>query len=173
MADGDGLDPTLTGFGESQVMGHIRPPFEKGGDRVFKINRRSGYYQKADECQHRVYVLDEDWSTVTCDACGEKLDPFAVLMHHAVWEERMDGRRHEIERAEEWMLKESLRRLRRLVDTTDEERAEVIALLDDWRTKAEDMREPANRIEAAVRARKNAKAAARMEKKIALRRKKP
>lgn len=169
MSDDDHLDFTQTGFGETKVVAHIRPPLEEGSERVFQIKRRTGYYGDGDTCRHLRYFLNEEWSTVKCVECGERLDPFAVLMHHATWEVRMDNRRVEVERAEEWMLRESLRRLRRLVDTTDDERAEVVRVLDDYRTKLDDLRETAHRIEPLVRKRQDAKSAARREKRRSIR----
>lgn len=43
---------------------------------------------RADRCQHKHMTVDEDLSEVTCDDCGAKLNPVAVLTRFAREESR-------------------------------------------------------------------------------------
>src|SRR5690606_10949010 len=83
-----------------RIVGAIEPNPE-GGEPLFTIVRRGDTPPpNVRACPHPRYLLDEEWSTVTCGRCGERLDPFAVLLNYAVWWQRFDNHRAVVEQAE-------------------------------------------------------------------------
>lgn len=80
-------------------------------------------------CQHEHFELDDQWKTVTCTDCGERLDPFAVLAAHARWWRQLERKKLSADAATRTMITENLRRLRRLRDVTDLEISQIDELL--------------------------------------------
>lgn len=142
---------------EGFVMAVIIPGPE-GESPTFKILRDHQRDENIRPCDHRSFVLDEKWMTVTCGECGDRVDAFAALMKYADWWQKMESRRAQMEEAEKNMLRESLRRLSRLRAATEEERdeiARVIGWAGDSKPVAE-LREVERRIDRAIRERKRA-----------------
>lgn len=103
-------------------------------------------------CDHGRFVLDDEWLTVTCGECGERLDPYAVLRRHAVWWEEFAHREARAEEAEKRFHVEELRRLRRLRGTSPEDVAAIDAALGQaWRHSAHDLAALSRRIERGAR----------------------
>lgn len=44
--------------------------------------KRKDVYDRMRGCQHRQKVLDDKLRIVTCDECGERMDPFETLNEH-------------------------------------------------------------------------------------------
>ena len=147
-----------------RVVGRIEKAPDDTGRPRFKVVHGSPYTDKREGCTHRTYELHVRWRIVKCVECGAALDPFAVLMRYAEWQQEIEHHKHAAQAAEMKLLRENLRRLRRLVDTTDEEIAEIDAVLADSHqgdengfVVIESAREVGRRIEGAVRERKREK----------------
>lgn len=137
-----------------EVVGSVEPDV----GRVFTV--LTLYDER--RCPHLAYELDPQWRKVYCARCGDELDPFAVLMQFAEIDKRRDQHRLAVEQAEKKMLVQSLRRLRRLRDSTEEEREEIGSVLErHWSAKLDELREIDRRIESAVRERKRLRREAR------------
>lgn len=83
----------------------LNPPPEPEPTKLFTVVERGGYLSLLDRetmagvrpCEHRSYILDDEWSTVTCGECKAKLDPYAVLRQHAkIWQKIRSERAHYI-----------------------------------------------------------------------------
>lgn len=139
-----------------EVVGSIEPT--PTPVRVFTVLSKYEGRANEEKCPHFAYQLDPEWRKVYCARCGDELDPFAVLMQFA----EIDKRRVAVEQAEKKMLVQSLRRLRRLRDSTEEEREEIGSVLErHWSAKLDELREIDRRIESAVRERKRLRREAR------------
>ena len=133
---------------DGHVVGSIAPGPDTASPPLFKVIPSGMEKYDKDVCQHSAFKLSEKWSAVTCGHCGERLDPFAVLMQYAAWWQTFDNRRMEAESAEKRMHEANLRRLKRLRYVTDEEREEIAAALDDWpHPRLGELREMSRRIE--------------------------
>ncbi len=125
----------------------------------FEIIRRSGVASPDEDvrpCEHGKFILDEEWATVTCGKCKQRVDPFAALMYYArFYQERIAWRFRELESSEKSLHQAELKRLSRLRDATDEEKREISGLTD-WHSKAtlDDLREAVQRIGRAIQTRK-------------------
>lgn len=60
-------------------------------------------------CTHPRYVLDDEWMTVTCDVCKERLEPYAVLRANAGYCAKIRRERMLTEQAEWRFLAASCR----------------------------------------------------------------
>ena len=146
------------------VVGVIHRAKDDTEKPEFEIIRRdtSGWASPPPEsvraCQHGKFILDEQWATVTCGRCGEKVDPFSALMHYAQNYQAIERRHEQMVAAETGMHKEELKRLARLRDATDEDRREV-ERLTGWSFKGgvNELREAARRIRREISDRKHAK----------------
>jgi hypothetical protein len=99
-------------------------------------------------CEHRRFTLDEKWSTVTCQDCGERIDPFAALLYFCERWEDFERKRQQFIEARKRLYIASLQRLRKRVKLTPEERAEVDALLKrQWSATLEELVEVDTRLE--------------------------
>ena len=122
---------------------------------LFKVERGGMYEFDPDNCQHGPFILNDKWKVITCDTCGEKLDPYAVVSQYAEWWDRFASRKAGAEVAEKNMYVANLRRMRRLRSVTEEERDEMDGVLTSvWNAKRDDCMEMSVRIERAIRERK-------------------
>lgn len=100
---------------------------------MFRIVRRHdpvggrGVGPNVRPCEHPHFVLDEKFSTVTCEKCGERLQPFDILLQHAEYWERMLRDRDAAYEAHERLLVEQMRRLIALKSVSAEERSALEA----------------------------------------------
>lgn len=141
-----------------EIVGSIKSLPERP---VFEIVGRDQTWTSRPEvrpCDHPGFILDAKWASVTCNACGERLDPFAVLMMSAEWSKRLEDQRQELEYAEKRVHLATLQKLSLDPDITGEEEV----LIDNLRVARrsvtlEDARAAAEQIAAAVRERRVAR----------------
>lgn len=113
---------------EAAIAGEIGPE----GRSRFRIVRQHQSYQigaNVRPCEHRHVVLDERFSTVTCEKCGERLQAFDILLRSAEWWEELLRTRDNAARAEERLAVAEMRRLAALRYVSDDERAELEAAI--------------------------------------------
>jgi hypothetical protein len=125
----------------------------------FTIVRRDLYPgQNERKCEHGKFILDEQWATVECGLCGERVEPFAALMSLATHWQRIEQARYRAIEAEKATHRAELKRLSRLRDATDEEKAEIQRLAGwGFGGTVKDLREATSRIGRAISTRKMAK----------------
>lgn len=76
-------------------------------------------------CEHHAVTLDEEMMTATCQKCGERVEPFAVLLRYAREFERHRNNWRTTQNAHRQLLVAELREMRERRALTSEERAEV------------------------------------------------
>ena len=154
---------------DCSVIGEIRPD-PAGGPPLFKVIRREAgrWSQPESGCKHGNFKLDEKWSEVTCGECEERLNAFDVLLRYAEWEERYRVDMGAKERAERSLLRESLRRLKRLRDTAPDEQEEIQVILDRYEVPLSELRELDRRVTSAVSERKMDRRVTRDRKSLGL-----
>ena len=119
---------------EGFVIGKILPAKSDTDKPEFEIIRRAGFKEPDADvrpCAHGKFILDEQWSTVTCGKCREKVDPFSALMYYALNYEATRREHQRLIEQEKSTRTEELRRLGRLRDASDDNRAEI-ARLTGW-----------------------------------------
>lgn len=145
---------------DQKIAGVIRPAREDGTP-VFEIIRRDHWMSPPEgvrPCEHGRFILDEQWATVTCKDCGEKVDPFSALMWYARNYQEVRRERERMLEAKKGLMIAELRRLSKLRDATDAEREEIAGIVrSPYRAKLEDCQEAVTRIQMAIRQRKDAK----------------
>jgi len=154
------MDDRETGF----VAGMIFPT-PAGSKPLFKIIRdHERPPEKIRPCDHPNFVLDQKWATITCGECGQKLDPFSVMMCYAEWWNEMQRHSSHMKEAEKQLHIAELRRLRKLRDTTPDEVAEIEkAMADRWSLTLEEAKEIRDRLEKTSNQRRYARRAARRQ----------
>lgn len=60
-------------------------------------------------CSHPTYSLDDQWNTVHCAKCKERLDPYVILRSHAHYWERLVRARDEVDEGRKILRVEQLR----------------------------------------------------------------
>lgn len=156
---------------DGRLVGRIFEAASEQEPPTFEVIRGSPYTDEKDEgCAHNQFALNERWRKVTCGKCGDVLDAFAVLMRYAEWSQRVKRKKDDAEWAEMKLLRQEMRRLKRLVDVTDDEVGELEACIDRSHTFGKDgpvaldeARKLTRRVERAVRERKLAKKRAKRE----------
>lgn len=148
---------------EGRIAGIIAP-IKDGAERPeFEIVRRGhALWREEEACKHGKFILDEQWATVTCGKCKERIDPFSALMHYAANFHEIVRRHEQMVEAEKSCHIEELRRLGRLRDASDEERNEI-ARMTGWNFRGDvgELREAVRTIGRAIDERKWAKRSAR------------
>lgn len=155
---------------ERLVIGEIVPAADEKDRPTFRIIQENQTWDigpNVRPCNHLHYALDDKWSTVTCEDCGERLTAYSVLRDYARWQEKYKAQAQLAEQAEKRMLVTNLRRLSRLRATTPDERKEIDGLLRrQWSVTAKQMSHVADGIECLVRERKSARRSERRRRKV-------
>lgn len=147
------------------VIGRIHPVSSDSDKPEFEIIRRDAFREPEKDvraCAHGKFILDEQWATVTCGLCREKVDPFAALMYYALnYEATRREHQRLIEQEKSTRIAE-LKRLGRLRDASEENRAEI-ARLTGWGFGGTvgELREAERRISREINDRRYAKREAR------------
>lgn len=152
---------------ERVVLGTIRPGENPGDPPIFTIVRGGWDAREAGvrPCEHHHFVLDPQWSTVTCKDCGDKVEPFAALLHYARWFDRFRARAEQAAHAEKRLTVARLRRLRGLRACAEADRAEIeTAIREEHRRSPESLATLANRVERATNEARAARRVARRRK---------
>lgn len=111
-------------------------------------------------------TLDEEWETVTCSGCGERLSAFAVLLVYARNFEHHRTMYTLTKRATNQMALASMRRVRRLRGVSDDEGSALDAAIRkaergffgiDGEIDPQEYLDLARRVERAIRERKYAR----------------
>jgi hypothetical protein len=90
------------------LVGEILPPTDASDKPMF---RRLLYWERADRqrargtCKHPTFVIDDEARTLECGECGERVDPFDVVLQWERVESHFRQRR-------EWEAERKLRELR-------------------------------------------------------------
>jgi hypothetical protein len=137
------------------IAGIIQPSDNPDEAPTFQIVSRLDVRVDADvrPCEHRKFILDEKWKTVTCEACKDRVDPFAALLSFATWYKQLEHKRQMQEHAEANLLRQTAAALRRRRGLTDEEKADLDKVKAHEMPLAE-MRQAVKRIERALNHRK-------------------
>lgn len=135
-----------------KVAGRIEPDGH-GGRRFTIVGRRSGEAPPANvrPCPHPRFILDDEWNTVTCGKCGERLDPYAALRSYADWWSEFEFRRTMAESASKDLYADLLRQLARRRGATEAEREEIRELVGMRQFRPlEELKDAHRRIERAI-----------------------
>lgn len=73
-------------------------------------------------CSHSRFFLDDEWMTVTCAECKQRVEPYAVLRFNAGIIEKSQHERRMKEHAELRLLQSGIREMLKRSCFTDEER---------------------------------------------------
>jgi len=72
--------------------------------KIICLNEASSKYAPG-RCKHMNLTVDDELATVSCDDCGEKLNPIALLLRMATdesrWQHRADELRDALKRYDE------------------------------------------------------------------------
>lgn len=107
------------------IIGEIAPEPEAPPRPLFTILRNDKPWEPLPGCKHGAFQLNTQWLTVTCGECGEKVEPFAVIMAYAEWWEKMEARSRRLEWQHVDVLREQLRAIKDRVALNDADRAEI------------------------------------------------
>lgn len=115
-----------------RVVGVIEPNPNPGS--AGPIFRRIGKHERNVDpairpCAHTPILLDDKWAAVYCGECKEKLDPYSVLSRYAEWYEYLTRKQHQVEEAERSLLRENLRRHRKIRGTHPTDRGLIDGML--------------------------------------------
>lgn len=151
------------------VAGVIIPAKTEGEKPTFEIVPRGRWNRPEPDvrpCEHSRFILDEEWATVTCGTCREKVDPFAALLWYArIYESRIKHEFQRVQEAEKNLHAEELRRLSKLRDASEDERKEIADLLARrYERTLTEMRDTARRIGRAIADRKREQRGKRRQK---------
>jgi hypothetical protein len=107
------------------IAGIIKPSDSPDEPPTFQIVERRTISVDPDvrPCEHRRFLLDEKWKTVTCEACKERVDPFAALMSFATWYKDLEHKRQMQEEAERNLHRAHARQVAARKGLTPEESA--------------------------------------------------
>lgn len=121
---------------EGELVGAIRPG-PNGEPPLFRIIRHDDEVRDAGPnvrpCDHRQFIVDAKFSTVTCGKCHTQVPPCAALIILIEHWDRVICDRQTAADAEKRAHVAELRRLGRLRCMTDEERAEIATAVNSYR----------------------------------------
>lgn len=139
------------------IAGIIRPSDNPDEPPTFQIVSRLDVRvdEKVRPCEHRSFIMDEKWKTVTCESCKERVDPFAVLLSFATWYKSIDHKRKIQEEAERSMLATEARALLKRRGLTPEE-TEALTKVKNRSIHLPEMRQTVGAVNRALNHRKQA-----------------
>jgi hypothetical protein len=141
----------------NKIAGVIHPARDDGSP-VFEIIRRDHWMQPPEgvrPCDHGNFILDEQWATVTCKKCNEKVGPFAALLYYARNYQEIKREHARLRDAKKELMFAQLKRLANLRDASDAERREIReAVRSPGKLTVEESEAMVNRITRAISERK-------------------